>query len=96
MKDIDGIPEQLHSLFLTAFEIAPTFQVNMQAVFQKQVDNAVSKTINLPPEASPEEISQVYFLAHQLGCKGITVYRYQSRESQVFYLGSGGKECENC
>jgi len=96
LKDIDGIPEQLHSLFLTAFEIAPTFQVNMQAVFQKQVDNAVSKTINLPPEASPEEISQVYFLAHQLGCKGITVYRYQSRESQVFYLGSGGKECENC
>ncbi|NLJ48852.1 MAG: adenosylcobalamin-dependent ribonucleoside-diphosphate reductase [Candidatus Atribacteria bacterium] len=96
LKDIDGVPESLHSLFLTALEIPSTFQVQIQAVFQKQVDNAVSKTINLPTEATPEEVSQAYFLAHQLHCKGITIYRYQSRESQVFYLGTGEKECENC
>lgn len=96
LKDIDGVPESLHSLFLTALEIPATFQVQIQAVFQKQVDNAVSKTINLPTEATPEEIGQAYFLAHQLHCKGITVYRYQSRENQVLYLGSGEKECENC
>jgi ribonucleoside-diphosphate reductase alpha chain len=96
LKDIDGIPEHLHSLFLTALEIPPTFQVQIQAVFQKQVDNAVSKTINLPNDATPEDVGQAYFLAHQLGCKGITVYRYQSRESQVLYLGTGEKECENC
>jgi len=96
LRDIPGIPPLLHALFLTASEIPPEFQVRMQSSFQKYVDNAVSKTINLPEEATPETVAQVYLLAHALRCKGITVFRYHSRESQVLYLGTGEKECENC
>ncbi len=78
-------------LFRTAPEIEPEFHVRMQAVVQRHVDNAVSKTVNLPPHATREDISRIFLLARDLGCKGITVYRYNSREDQVFSRG-----CDTC
>lgn len=95
MEGIAGVPEELHRLFLTALEIPPEFHVRVQATFQRYVDNAVSKTVNLPESATPQDVFQVYLLAHELKCKGITVYRYESRPQQVLYLGVSG-ECEEC
>jgi len=96
MAGIEGIPETLHRLFLTALEIPPDFHVRVQATFQKYVDNAVSKTVNLPESATPQDVFRVYLLAHELGCKGITVYRYESRPQQVLYLGVSEAQCEEC
>ncbi len=76
-------------LFATALEISPEQHVRVQAAFQKHVDNAVSKTINLPREASPRDVAKAYLLAHQLGCKGVTVFRYGSKADAVLELGVG-------
>jgi len=95
MEGVEGIPSELRALFLTALEIPSEFHVRMQAAFQKYVDNAVSKTVNLPEESTPKDVLHTYLLAHELGCKGITVYRYESRPAQVLYLGVE-KGCPAC
>jgi ribonucleoside-diphosphate reductase alpha chain len=78
------IPEHILKIFDVTFDITPEQHVKMQAAFQKFVEDAVSKTINLPEEAKPEDIERAYFLAYDLGCKGITVYRHGSRPGQVY------------
>jgi ribonucleoside-diphosphate reductase alpha chain len=90
---IEGLPldEHTRDLFRTAVEIAPECHVRMQAAFQKHTDNAVSKTVNLPEAATPDEVARVFSLARDLGCKGITVYRHRSRPDQVISLG-----CDVC
>jgi ribonucleoside-diphosphate reductase alpha chain len=70
-------------VYVTAHDVAWEWHVKMQAAFQEFCDNAVSKTINLPSSASIEEVKQVYMEAWKAGCKGITVYRDQSKEYQV-------------
>ncbi|MBI5198230.1 MAG: adenosylcobalamin-dependent ribonucleoside-diphosphate reductase, partial [Nitrospirae bacterium] len=83
IQDIPGIPKEMKRVFVTAFDVSPQWHVRMQAAFQKHVDNAVSKTVNLPPRAARQDVESVFLEAYRLGCKGITVYRSGSREDQV-------------
>ncbi|MEM3290023.1 MAG: adenosylcobalamin-dependent ribonucleoside-diphosphate reductase [Candidatus Micrarchaeaceae archaeon] len=83
IQDIEEIPMDVRRLFVTTFDIAPEWHVKMQAAFQKYVDNAVSKTINFPNSATPQEIEDAYIMAYKYGCRGITVYRNASKSTQV-------------
>jgi len=92
LHDMDKVPDEIKRLFTTAHEITPEWHVRMQGAFQKSTDNAVSKTVNFPQEASRENIAEVYRLAYQEGLKGITIYRDRSRDAQV--LTTGKKEAK--
>jgi ribonucleoside-diphosphate reductase alpha chain len=94
LKDIEEVPEETKRLFITAHDISPEWHVRMQAAFQKSTHNAVSKTVNFPHEATPEDVAKVYMLAYQEGLKGITIYRDRSRESQVLTVGEGVERAE--
>ncbi len=83
VRGIPGIPDDMVELYRTALEIPWEWHVRIQAAVQRGIDNAVSKTINLPNEATPDEVKSAFLLAHRLGCKGITVYRSGSRELEV-------------
>lgn len=83
LRGVRGVPAEVAALLATAHEIDPSWHVKHQAAFQAHVENAVSKTVNLPREATPSTVGEIYRLAYSLGCKGITVYRDGSREGQV-------------
>ncbi len=89
VRELSEVPSDVRELFVTALEVEPEWHVKVQATFQRYVDNAVAKTINLRPEASMEEVRKAFMLAYELKCKGITIYRYGSKPTQVLYIGLG-------
>jgi ribonucleoside-diphosphate reductase alpha chain len=92
IRHMEGIPQDVKDVFATAHDITPEWHVRMQAAFQKFTDNAVSKTVNLPRDATVEDVMKVYNLSYELGCKGITIYRDGSKENQVLSVDDKGKQ----
>ncbi len=91
LRGMDGVPEWVQRLFVTAHDISPEWHVRMQAAFQKSTHNAVSKTINFPSSATRKDIEDAYLLAYREGCKGITIYRDKSKDKQVLSIREGEK-----
>lgn len=83
IQNIDSIPDSLKKAFVVAGDISPEWHLKIQAAFQKYVDNAISKTINFPNTADIKDVRNAYLMAHEIGCRGITIYRDGSREKQV-------------
>lgn len=91
IKDFQEIPETVRNVFVTAHDIAPQWHIRMQSAFQKYTDNAVSKTVNLPHEATASDVLKIYNMAYTLGCKGVTIYRDGSKKNQVLSFSENKK-----
>lgn len=94
VKDIDELPEDIKSLYVTALDINPSVHVKIQSAFQDFTDNAVSKTVNLPNEASLEQVKNIFLKAFKLNCKGITLYRYGTKKDQVLSIADDSNQSE--
>lgn len=92
LGEMENIPDWVKKVFVTSHDITPEWHVKMQAAFQKYTDSAVSKTVNLPHEATPEDVSRIYMMAYKSGLKGLTIYRDRSRAAQVLNLGHKKEE----
>ena len=86
VRGMDSVPEEVQQLFATAHDISPEWHVKMQAAFQRATNNAVSKTVNFPHQATKEDVAEVFALAYREGCKGVTIYRDRSKEQQVLSI----------
>ncbi len=88
---VAGAPEAVKRLFPTAMDLAPEWHLSIQEAFQRHVDNAVSKTINLPHETTPAQIEAIYTDAWRRGLKGVTIFREGSKGSAaVLVRGESG------
>ncbi|MDQ6604908.1 MAG: vitamin B12-dependent ribonucleotide reductase [Chloroflexota bacterium] len=87
VKGAPGVPEEIQRVYVTAQEIKPQWHVRQQAAWQKYVDNSISKTVNLPNEATHADVAEAYLSAYDTGCKGITVFRDGCKSEQVLNIG---------
>ncbi|MFQ5920393.1 MAG: adenosylcobalamin-dependent ribonucleoside-diphosphate reductase [Nitrososphaerales archaeon] len=92
VRGLDGIPEWMQKLFVTAMDVHWADHVMAQAVWQRWVSNAIAKTINMPNDVTAEDVKCSYLLSHEIGLKGVTVYRDGSRHQQVLHITSDQKE----
>jgi ribonucleoside-diphosphate reductase alpha chain len=92
LQDCAEIPGWVKEVFVTAHDVEPDWHIKMQAAFQQYTDSAVSKTVNLPHEAMPDDVADIYMKAYKLGLKGLTIYRDRSRDSQVLNLGAKSED----
>jgi ribonucleoside-diphosphate reductase alpha chain len=84
--DIPEVPDEMKEMYVTALDVSPEFHIKIQAAFQDHVDNSVSKTINMPEDATIEDVKNAYLLAWRMHTKGITIFRNNSKASQVLQL----------
>jgi ribonucleoside-diphosphate reductase alpha chain len=96
VRDVKLLPPDIRKVFVTAFDVPSKHHLAIQAAFQKYTDNSVSKTINLPFDSTVEDVRRIYLMAHELKCKGITIYRYETKKNQVLSFDSRiGEERED-
>ena len=91
VRGLPEIPERLQKIFVTAIDVHWTDHLMAQAVWQKWISNAIAKTINMPSDVTVEDIKAAYLLSHEMGLKGVTVYRDGSRHEQVLHITGNDK-----